>query len=201
VLVVCALPPQGPHFWDECPFPPKPEGCQAGPSADFQAYVNLFSRAADLIRTRPNAITGQHERGGSWLPRDTGAVRASKLAAECQLALTMPCAAPPAGVSRVCLHARAPTPPAGEASSNTFSSANGIYLRGFRGDQPFAAWAGGAGRDATMPALLREAQPYLRLILLLRNPVDRCVCRVVSAAAGGVPPGHAALHLPVRLPT
>lgn len=48
---------QGPHFWDECPFPPQGP-CQAGPSGDFQAYINLFSRAADLIRTRPNAITG-----------------------------------------------------------------------------------------------------------------------------------------------
>jgi hypothetical protein len=27
--------------------------------------------------------------------------------------------------------------------------------------------------SVTMPQLLREAQPYLRLILMLRNPVDR----------------------------
>lgn len=63
---------------------------------------------------------------------------------------------------------------AGEASSNTFTSANGIYLRGFRGDQPVEQWAGAAGINATMPALLKEAQPYLRLILMLRNPVTRC---------------------------
>ena len=56
----------------------------------LQAYVRLFSRAADLIRSRPGAITG-------------------------------------------------------EASSNTFTSANGVYLRGFRGDQPFEAWAGPHG--------------------------------------------------------
>lgn len=62
---------------------------------------------------------------------------------------------------------------AGEASSNTFTSANGIYLRGFRGNKPWAQWAGAAGTNATMPALLREAQPYLRLILMLRNPVTR----------------------------
>lgn len=62
---------------------------------------------------------------------------------------------------------------AGEASSNTFTSANGIYLRGFRGATPFAEWAGAAGTNATLPALLREAQPYLRLILMLRDPVTR----------------------------
>jgi hypothetical protein len=65
--------------------------------------------------------------------------------------------------------------PAGEASSNTFTSANSIYLRGFRGDQSMEQWAGASGINATMPALLREAQPYLRLILMLRNPVTRCV--------------------------
>jgi hypothetical protein len=59
---------------------------------------------------------------------------------------------------------------AGEASSNTFTSANSIYLRGFIGDQPLSQFA---GANATLPALLREAQPYLRLILLLRDPVDR----------------------------
>lgn len=48
---------QGPHFFDECPYPPQ-GACQAGPSGDFQAYINLFSRAADLIRGRPTAITG-----------------------------------------------------------------------------------------------------------------------------------------------
>jgi hypothetical protein len=48
---------QGPHFWDECPYPPQGP-CQAGPSGDFQAYVNLFSMAADAIRSRPSAITG-----------------------------------------------------------------------------------------------------------------------------------------------
>jgi hypothetical protein len=109
---------QGPHFWDECPYPPAEGGCTAGPSGDFQAYINLFSRAADLIRSRPDAITG-------------------------------------------------------EASSNTFTSSNGIYLRGFRGDKPWETWAGSAGRNASMPALLREAQPYLRLIVMLRDPVDR----------------------------
>lgn len=62
---------------------------------------------------------------------------------------------------------------AGEASSNTFTSANGIYLRGFKGDTPIAQWAQAAGSNATLPALLREAQPYLRLILMLRNPVTR----------------------------
>lgn len=63
--------------------------------------------------------------------------------------------------------------PAGEASSNTFTSANSIYLRGFKGDKPREQWAGTAGINATMPALLREAQPYLRLMLMLRNPVTR----------------------------
>lgn len=49
---------QGPHFWDECPYPPQGSCKSVGPSGDFQAYINLFSRAADLIRTRPDAITG-----------------------------------------------------------------------------------------------------------------------------------------------
>lgn len=69
---------------------------------------------------------------------------------------------------------------AGEASSNTFTSANGIYLRGFKGDKPWVQWAGAAGDNATMPALLREAQPYLRLILMLRNPTTRWGCGDVA---------------------
>jgi hypothetical protein len=58
--VFCAV--QGPHFWDECPFPAN-GACQAGPTGDFQAYINLFNRAADLIRTRPDAITGERSMG------------------------------------------------------------------------------------------------------------------------------------------
>lgn len=116
-LLCLLLTLQGPHFWDECPYPAN-GSCSAGPSGDFQAYVNLFNRAADLVRSRPDAVTG-------------------------------------------------------EASSNTFTSANGVYLRGFKGDKPWAGWAGAAGTNASMPALLREAQPYLRLIVMFRNPVDR----------------------------
>lgn len=66
--------PAGPHFWDECPYPPKGP-CGAGASGDFRAYVGLFTKAADMMRLRPDAVTG-------------------------------------------------------EASSNTFTSAAGVYLRG-----------------------------------------------------------------------
>lgn len=93
------------------------------------------------------------------------------LACGCVLA----CRVEPSGDSRS-QHNRKPAGAAliaGEASSNTFTSANGIYLRGFRGATPFAEWAGAAGTNATLPALLREAQPYLRLILKLRDPVTR----------------------------
>jgi hypothetical protein len=44
---------------------------------------------------------------------------------------------------------------------------------GFESDQPWQDWAGSAGMNASMPALLREAQPYLRLIVMLRDPVER----------------------------
>ncbi|KAF8065839.1 Herc2 [Scenedesmus sp. PABB004] len=40
-------------------------------------------------------------------------------------------------------------------------------------NKPWSAFAGAAGANATMPALLREAAPWLRLILLLRDPVER----------------------------
>ncbi|MEW5307620.1 MAG: hypothetical protein WDW36_009999 [Sanguina aurantia] len=56
-------------------------------------------------------------------------------------------------------------PSRGEASSNTFTSANGVYLRG-----PSMT------RDpltVTLPQLMREASPFLRLIIIFRDPVDR----------------------------
>ena len=53
----------------------------------------------------------------------------------------------------------------GEASSNTFTSARGVYLRGpamTREDL-----------NVTMPELMRESSPFLRLIIIFRDPVDR----------------------------
>jgi len=52
----------------------------------------------------------------------------------------------------------------GEASSNTFTSARRVYLRG-----PAMA------RDVnvTMPELMWESSPFLRLIVIFRNPVER----------------------------
>lgn len=50
---------QGPHFWDECPSPPPAAGCAVGGTNDFEAYVRLFSFAADVIRGRPDAVTGE----------------------------------------------------------------------------------------------------------------------------------------------
>eukprot|EP00775_Hariotina_reticulata_P000655 gene655-950_t len=108
---------KGPHFWNGCPYPAAGP-CSVQGTGDFQAYVNLFSRAADLIRSHPSAITGK-------------------------------------------------------ASSSTYTSANGVYLRGFRSGKPREDFAGRFGSNVTMPALLREAQPYLRLIVLFRNAVDR----------------------------
>jgi hypothetical protein len=53
----------------------------------------------------------------------------------------------------------------GEASSNTYTSANRVYLRGLVNKVQ--------NLNVSMPALLREAQPYLRLVVLLRDPVER----------------------------
>lgn len=52
----------------------------------------------------------------------------------------------------------------GEASSNTFTAANGVYLRGPSMNR---------NTTVTMPELMREASPFLRLITIFRNPVDR----------------------------
>lgn len=53
----------------------------------------------------------------------------------------------------------------GEASSNTFTAARGVYLRGPTMTR--------TDLNVTMPELLREASPFLRLIVIFRNPVDR----------------------------
>ncbi|GIL90772.1 hypothetical protein Vretimale_16845 [Volvox reticuliferus] len=57
-----------------------------------------------------------------------------------------------------------PTGITGEASSNTFTSAAGVYLRGPSMDR---------NTTVTMPELMREASPFLRNIVIFRNPVDR----------------------------
>ncbi|GIL80774.1 hypothetical protein Vretimale_9126 [Volvox reticuliferus] len=49
---------KGPHFWDECPYPPK-GACTAPPNGDFDGYVNLFEKGASVIRTNPLAIVGE----------------------------------------------------------------------------------------------------------------------------------------------
>ncbi|GLI66279.1 hypothetical protein VaNZ11_010037 [Volvox africanus] len=84
-----------------------------------------------------------------------------------------PCTAPPNGDfdGYVDLFANAaesirgnPQGITGEASSNTFTSAAGVYLRGPSMDR---------NTTVTMPELMREASPFLRNIIIFRNPVDR----------------------------
>jgi hypothetical protein len=60
IEAVCTCPcaPQGPHFWDECPYPPAGP-CGVGGKGDFDSYVKLFSIASDIIRSRPDAVTGE----------------------------------------------------------------------------------------------------------------------------------------------
>lgn len=53
----------------------------------------------------------------------------------------------------------------GEASSNTYTAAMGVYLRGPQWDRKDA--------NATMPDLLWEASPWLRNIIIFRDPIDR----------------------------
>jgi hypothetical protein len=43
---------QGPHWWDECPYPPK-GACTAPPNGDFDGYIDLFADAAAKIRANP----------------------------------------------------------------------------------------------------------------------------------------------------
>ncbi|KAG2484068.1 hypothetical protein HYH03_017088 [Edaphochlamys debaryana] len=52
----------------------------------------------------------------------------------------------------------------GDASSNTFTAASGVYLRG-------ASWD--RNTSVTMPELMRDATPWQRNIVIFRNPVDR----------------------------
>ncbi|KAG2452263.1 hypothetical protein HYH02_003287 [Chlamydomonas schloesseri] len=49
---------KGPHFWDECPHPPK-GACTAPPNGDFDGYVNLFEKGATQIKSNPLAIVGE----------------------------------------------------------------------------------------------------------------------------------------------
>ncbi|KAG1676849.1 hypothetical protein FOA52_010358 [Chlamydomonas sp. UWO 241] len=52
----------------------------------------------------------------------------------------------------------------GEASSNTFTSARGVFYRGPRMTEDM---------DVNIAQLMREASPFLRLIMIFRNPVER----------------------------
>jgi hypothetical protein len=38
---------KGPHFWDECQWPPK-GACTVPPNGDFDGYINLFDSAAKV---------------------------------------------------------------------------------------------------------------------------------------------------------
>ncbi|GIL66835.1 hypothetical protein Vafri_20228 [Volvox africanus] len=99
---------KGPHWWDECPYPPK-GACTAPPNGDFDGYIDLFADAANKIRQNPAGITG-------------------------------------------------------EASSNTFTSSAGVFLRGPSMDR---------NTTVTIAELMREATPFLNSIIIFRNPVDR----------------------------
>ncbi|GIL90771.1 hypothetical protein Vretimale_16845 [Volvox reticuliferus] len=99
---------KGPHWWDECPYPPK-GACTAPPNGNFDGYIDLFADAAVKIRQNPAGITG-------------------------------------------------------EASSNTFTSSAGVFLRGPSMDR---------NTTVTIAELMREAMPFLNSIIIFRNPVDR----------------------------
>eukprot|EP00798_Chlamydomonas_sp_ICE-L_P027171 gene27171-2411_t len=99
---------KGPHFWDECIWPPK-GACTVPPNGDFDGYVDLFQDAAKKIENNPRGITG-------------------------------------------------------DASSNTYTGAKGVYLRGFKGNQDV---------NVSITDLLWETSPFLRLMVIFRNPVDR----------------------------
>lgn len=49
---------QGPHWWDECPYPPK-GACTAPPNGDFDGYVGLFEKGAAQIAQHPTAVCGE----------------------------------------------------------------------------------------------------------------------------------------------
>ncbi|MEW5318348.1 MAG: hypothetical protein WDW38_009575 [Sanguina aurantia] len=49
---------KGPHFWDECPSPPR-SACTAPPNGDFDGYVDLFKKGAEQIAENPEAICGE----------------------------------------------------------------------------------------------------------------------------------------------
>ncbi|KAL6759191.1 hypothetical protein V8C86DRAFT_1350553 [Haematococcus lacustris] len=94
---------------------------------------------------------------------------------ECSWPLKGSCTAPPKGDfdGYINLFRRAaqkissaePQGITGEASSNTFTAAMGVYLRGPAWDRDL--------KGVTLPDLLYEASPWLRLITIFRDPVDR----------------------------
>lgn len=49
---------KGPHFWDECTYPPK-GACTAPPNGDFDGYIGLFDKGAQQIKENPLAIVGE----------------------------------------------------------------------------------------------------------------------------------------------
>lgn len=49
---------KGPHFWDECPFPPR-GACTAPPHGDFDGYADLFEKGAYQMKAQPTMITGE----------------------------------------------------------------------------------------------------------------------------------------------
>uniref|UniRef100_A0A7S0N6V6 Sulfotransferase n=1 Tax=Chlamydomonas leiostraca TaxID=1034604 RepID=A0A7S0N6V6_9CHLO len=94
---------------------------------------------------------------------------------ECSWPLRGACTAPPKGDfdGYVSLYARAaaafaggePQGITGEASSNTYTAANKVYLRGPAWDR--------ADLQVSMPDLMWESSPWLRNIIIFRDPVDR----------------------------
>ncbi|GAX79940.1 hypothetical protein CEUSTIGMA_g7380.t1 [Chlamydomonas eustigma] len=98
---------KGPHFWDECPYPPR-GACTAPPKGDFSGYVDLFEKGAYQIKTNPIMITG-------------------------------------------------------EASSNTYTGVF-TFVRGLAARRHL---------NITLAQLIYEAQPYQRLIVIMREPVSR----------------------------
>ena len=99
---------KGPHWWDECPHPPR-GACTAPPNGDFDGYVNLFEKGAYQIKTNPLMITG-------------------------------------------------------EASSNTFTGVF-TFVRGLAVRRKI--------EGVNLAELIHEAQPYQKLIILMREPVSR----------------------------
>lgn len=150
---------KGPHFWDESLYPARSK--RTGYDGSFPAYISIFDKAAKVIEQQPMAVTGEASSNTFTGVRHACNSSCQALASlQRKLLLQMQPQVSTAMPAEACLRLSSVL----LAMTIRCHVQVLTYCRG-------VSWP--RRLNVTLAQLLRDANPWTRLIVLMRDPVDR----------------------------